>query len=124
MLIMLKAKNNTLMNLALTSKIDINGTENVIREYIDKTVIRCTKCQKFGHAKSKCKAEHQVCVRCASTGCKIRDCQKPTRTCENCKGNHASSHKACPKLESLQREKFQKTIRQINHLIYTKYQIM
>jgi len=60
------------------------------------TPLRCFRCQKFGHGSRNCKG--------APT---CRDCGKPSHEnscesalcCVNCKGNHSSSSKECPKFK-------------------------
>ena len=74
----------------------INNEVFTVRSYINKEniVSRCTKCQKFGHHYKNCNQKNYTCVRCGGNSCgKI--CEKDTRSCANCKGNHSAAYKGC-----------------------------
>ncbi|GBL78645.1 hypothetical protein AVEN_65221-1 [Araneus ventricosus] len=66
-----------------------------IRPYIPNPV-RCFKCQRFGHTKTACRGSSALCPRCSEPGHEETICRKPEK-CFNCKGNHASYSKTCPK---------------------------
>ncbi|GBM93400.1 hypothetical protein AVEN_151655-1 [Araneus ventricosus] len=66
-----------------------------IRPYIPNPV-RCFKCQRFGHTKTACRVSSALCSSCSEPGHKETICQNPEK-CFNCKGNHASYSKTCPK---------------------------
>ncbi|GBM78697.1 hypothetical protein AVEN_239932-1 [Araneus ventricosus] len=66
-----------------------------IRPYIPNPV-RCFKCQRFGHTKTACRGSSALCPRCSEPGHEETICQNPEK-CFNCKGNHASYSKTCPK---------------------------
>ncbi|GBN24598.1 hypothetical protein AVEN_220058-1 [Araneus ventricosus] len=66
-----------------------------IRPYIPNPV-RCFKCQRFGHTKTACRGSSALCPRCSESGHEETICQNPEK-CFNCKGNHASYSKTCPK---------------------------
>ncbi|GBM44388.1 hypothetical protein AVEN_147394-1 [Araneus ventricosus] len=66
-----------------------------IRPYIPNPV-RCFKCQRFGHTKTACRGSSALCRRCSEPGHEETSCQNP-ENCFNCKGNHASYSKTCPK---------------------------
>ena len=68
--------------------------------------LRCFKCQKFGHGRQHCKAEEEVCARCGENGHDNTNCTEKEH-CANCKGDHASFSKACPKW------KFEQKVQQI-----------
>ncbi|GBL88620.1 putative RNA-directed DNA polymerase from transposon X-element [Araneus ventricosus] len=66
-----------------------------IRPYIPNPV-RCFKCQRFGHTKTACRGSSALCPRCSEPGRQETICRKPEK-CFNCKRNHASYSKTCPK---------------------------
>ena len=57
--------------------------------------MRCFKCQKFGHMKTKC-TKKDVCPRCSEAHPE-NECKASTLKCPNCHGDHSSSDKKCPK---------------------------
>ncbi|KAE9523227.1 hypothetical protein AGLY_016374 [Aphis glycines] len=44
-----------------------------VKEYVD--IVRCFKCQRFGHRAAMCQAKVDTCGRCAVQGHRARDCQ-------------------------------------------------
>ncbi|KAG7196615.1 hypothetical protein KM043_000156 [Ampulex compressa] len=56
--------------------------------------MRCFKCQRFGHTANRCERE-QLCI-CGKSLHEGNQCVVPI-TCINCKGNHTSKSKACPR---------------------------
>ena len=63
-----------------------------VSQYIP-SPMRCFKCQKFGHTRTRC-SEEEVCGVC----CKAKHegvCENPA-LCANCGGKHPSSSKECP----------------------------
>ena len=74
----------------------INNEVFTVRKYINKEniVTRCTKCQKFGHQYKNCNQKNYTCVRCGGNSCG-QICEKDTRSCVNCKGNHSAAYKGC-----------------------------
>ena len=57
--------------------------------------LRCFRCQRFGHHKNSCRRD-EVCARCGTQGHNDTDCEALAR-CVNCKGDHSSYSKNCPK---------------------------
>ncbi|GFO27876.1 Gag-like protein [Plakobranchus ocellatus] len=66
-----------------------------VRPYVP-LLMRCHKCQRYGHGKDRCKKPAAVCVRCGKGGHVERDCSADP-LCVNCRGNHAASSKTCSK---------------------------
>lgn len=67
-----------------------------VKEYVD--VVRCFKCQHFGHKASKCQAKVDTCGRCAVQGHRAKDCQSALVKCANCGLRFQSGHKDCSAL--------------------------
>lgn len=60
------------------------------------TVGQCFRCQKFGHAQSRCSAQKK-CVACAGDH-DARDCPRPKSdpaTCANCGEQHPANYRGC-----------------------------
>ncbi|GBL72876.1 hypothetical protein AVEN_128071-1 [Araneus ventricosus] len=79
----------------LPTKITVGYICCDIRPYIPNSV-HCFKCQRFGHTKTACRESSALCPRCSEPGHEETICRKPEK-CFNCKGNHASYSKTCPK---------------------------
>lgn len=63
---------------------------------------QCHRCQRFGHAQSRCTAERK-CVRCGEPH-EPGSCLIPEGgelTCANCRGPHPASYRGCPKAPHL-----------------------
>jgi len=71
-----------------------------VKEHV--IIVRCFKCQRFGHFAKDCKCEVDTCGHCAVEGHIVKDCpdlRKPP-TCANCKRNkkphnHNTKAKTC-----------------------------
>ena len=59
-------------------------------------LVRCYKCQKFGHTKFNCR-KNEVCTKCGQEDhTDFLECKNEAK-CVNCQGKHASNDKECPK---------------------------
>ena len=69
-------------------------------------IIRCFKCQKFGHISAKCQSEEK-CGHC-SENLLFRDCPKRNQEskCANCNLNHPANYIQCDVYETASMEKF------------------
>ncbi|XP_055944602.1 uncharacterized protein LOC129975564 [Argiope bruennichi] len=66
----------------------------VVRPYVPNS-LRCFKCQCFGHSKTNCRGI-LTCARCAAAGHEGNECLQKEK-CINCKGDHTSFSRVCPK---------------------------
>ena len=57
-----------------------DGKQFKIKEYLETTYFRCTRCQELGSHLSKDCSNPKKCVRCAGPDCEIRNCRKGTPT--------------------------------------------
>lgn len=64
-----------------------------VKEYVD--VVRCFKCQHFGHRASRCQQKEDTCGRCAVKGHRASDCKGAPVKCANCGLAAQSGHKGC-----------------------------
>ena len=87
--------NNTRFGIKIDNKI------KNIREYVnkEKLIIRCFKCNKFGHLSNSCKNNNNLCPRCGSNkqNCK-GNCPKQHWKRVNCLGNHSAAWERCKKI--------------------------
>ncbi|KAJ3823758.1 hypothetical protein F5880DRAFT_1481616, partial [Lentinula raphanica] len=68
---------------------------------------RCVKCNTFGHIAEQCKAEHDVCARCAgrhrTSACQANEQQL---FCANCrKAGHGAASRECPEFQKKLKER-------------------
>ena len=77
-------------NLTIT----VLGSKHNVRPYdpLENYVEQCKKCFKF-HSTFECKNKY-LCAWCNKEKC-FRKCNKETRKCTNCDGNHSSLYRGC-----------------------------
>nr|XP_034195367.1 uncharacterized protein LOC117611536 [Osmia lignaria] len=75
-----------------------------LKEYLN--VMRCYKCQGYGHIAKFCQAKQQCCENCGNTEHERKDCpRKDKPQCINCirtkrkDTNHSVTNKLCPELQ-------------------------
>ena len=74
------------------------GYEQIpVRAYSEQ-VVRCYKCQIFGHVAKHCRSSKVRCPRCSEEHT-FQECDKKSETpkCANCGGPHSAAYKGCPK---------------------------
>ncbi|VVC46512.1 Zinc finger, CCHC-type [Cinara cedri] len=64
-----------------------------VEEFSD--VVRCFKCQRFGHRTTKCPASSDTCGKCAEVGHQAKDCKSNASRCANCRKAAPSAHAEC-----------------------------
>ena len=63
-----------------------------------KEPIRCLCCQRFGHERRDCRTDTPTCSRCSNPhDTNTCSSEPPSFKCANCKGNHPSFDRDCPK---------------------------
>lgn len=60
----------------------------------NRCILRCTRCQGYGHLSPKCSAPHQ-CRKCAGLH-PMATCNSKTLKCASCGRGHQAGHKNCP----------------------------
>ena len=97
--------NETDLNKALDDRISLYNQRYIVEKYIAKPrVIRCMKCQRFGHIERLCH-ETAVCGKCGRQDHETNTCNevKENYKCHHCKGNHATGDREC----AIMKEKLQ-----------------
>ena len=98
-LVLFKVQNDVIAKNISDQNFTIDGKQFKIREYLETTSFRCTRCQELGSRLSKDCSNPKKCVRCAGPDCEIRNCKKGTLLCSNCGGGHSAAQKSCPALK-------------------------
>ena len=99
-LVLVKLKNEGEEQYAKRYGIKIDNKIKNIREYVnkEKLIIRCFKCNKFGHLSNSCKNNNSLCPRCGSNTEKCKsNCPKQHWKCVDCLGNHSAAWEGCKK---------------------------
>ena len=96
-IIKVKFKSTEELDEAMANKISIFNQKYKVERYIAKRrIIRCMKCQIFGHIARLCTGK-TVCGKCSSKTHETKDCNAPETEykCFHCKGNHMTGDKTC-----------------------------
>ena len=83
---------------AIDNCVTISQHRYVVEEYIFRPrVIRCNKCQAYGHLERLCLNERTVCGKCKSEEHETRECEETVENykCYHCNGNHQTGYKEC-----------------------------
>ena len=99
-LVLFKFKNKSEEQHAKRFGIKIDNKVKNIREYVnkEKLIIRCFKCNKFGHLSNSCRNNNSLCPRCGWNKLKCKgNCPKQHWKCVNCSGNHSAAWEGCKK---------------------------
>ena len=91
-------KSSEELNEVMTNKITIFNQKYKVERYIPKRrIIRCMKCQIFGHIARFCRAAKPVCGKCSSKTHETKDCNaaETEYKCFHCKENHMTGDKNC-----------------------------
>ena len=78
--------------------IKIFGVKYIMDEFVFKPkVIRCYKCQAYGHISHNCRSKTSTCGKCCKEGHESVNCQEEIRhpKCFHCKGEHFTGSKIC-----------------------------
>ena len=104
-LVLFKVRDDLIAKNILGQEISIDGKQHVIREFLDSTVLRCTRCQELGsHLSSNC-SNPKKCVRCAGPDCEPKQCKTGKNFCANCGNGHSAAHKSCPAYRTNQKNR-------------------
>lgn len=113
----------TFLGSNLPQSVRINGVIFTVEPYIY-PVVQCMKCLAFGHVKSLCKKEIQLCLKCGEDlkDHKTPDCDKKTFYCIHCKTDeHSSTYRGCP---HYQRQKRIKTIVSTRNVTFREAELL
>ena len=94
-------KNEESLNQALQQKIKISSQIYTVEIFKPKPrIIKCNKCQNFGHVSRLCN-NNPVCGKCCSTTHETKDCeiQPENYKCAHCGGNHITGSYTCEKVK-------------------------
>ena len=97
-----------------------------MREFqcLDDYILKCYKCNRYGHLKHECKQDSAHCGRCNKPGCNYA-CDKKEANCVNCNGNHSSNYKGCSKYkeqtkkaqESIKKKEDNRNLQKMQHIV-------
>ena len=77
-LVIFKVQNHLIAKNISDQNFTIDGKQFKIREYLESTSFRCTRCQELGSHLSKDCSNRKKRGRCAGPDCEIRNCKKGT----------------------------------------------
>lgn len=58
-------------------------------------VIKCHRCQAFGHISSRCRSNHPNCGKCGEKDHETKDCVSNVLKCAHCNQKHITGDKSC-----------------------------
>ena len=86
------------LNEAIENRITIGRQRYLVEKFIGKPrVIRCMRCQQFGHVQRVCHAESPRCGKCSNNDHETKDCpeEEANYKCFHCSENHPTGSKNC-----------------------------
>ena len=106
-IIKIKFENNEDLSHAMTNRLSIFNERYKVEDYIAKRrVIRCMRCQTFGHVARLCLKPKPVCGKCTSNSHETNKCTiaEDNYKCYHCKENHMSGDKNCRVIKEKEEE--------------------
>ena len=89
----------------MMDRIKIFNQRYIMEEYKPlPRVIKCNRCQNFGHIARRCRAVKPKCGKCCEDTHETRDCTSTVKKCAHCNENHESGDKSCSVMKSKQDE--------------------
>ena len=86
--------------------ITICGIKYLMEQFVFKPrVIRCFKCQAYGHISKNCRAKQSICGKCCKVGHESQDCEVTLTNgpvCIHCKGPHFTGSKFCSEFKRVE----------------------
>ena len=94
----IKFKDEDTLKNAIQARLTIKHQKYMVEEYKHHPkVIKCNRCQKFGHVERLCNSPRPKCAKCSSEGHETNDCIVETEDykCAHCNLNHITGDKVC-----------------------------
>ena len=88
---------------AIEARIKIREQRYMMEEYKHQPkVIKCNRCQKFGHIERLCNSTRPKCGKCSTEDHETNDCtiEKENYKCAHCLKNHITGDKSCDVMRS------------------------
>lgn len=80
----------------LTDRIKIFNQRYIMEEYKPlPRVIKCNRCQTFGHIARRCRAEKPTCGKCGEQTHETMNCSSSVKKCAHCNEGHETGHSTC-----------------------------
>ena len=97
-IIKIKFENHEELSYAMINRLSLFNENYKVENYIAKRrIIRCMRCQTFGHVARLCLKPKPVCGKCTSNSHETNQCTiaEDNYKCYHCKGNHMTGDKDC-----------------------------
>ena len=87
------------LNDTVVDRMKIFSQRYLLEEYKPTPrVIKCHRCQGFGHIARLCRSNSPKCGKCGEQNHETNNCTSSVRKCAHCKENHATGDKSCTML--------------------------
>ena len=87
------------LNDTVVDRMKIFSQRYLLEEYKSTPrVIKCHRCQGFGHIARLCRSNSPKCGKCGEQNHQTNNCTSSVRKCAHCKENHATGDKSCTML--------------------------